>query len=87
VKFFRFGYETEVSLIYQNGTKNLSVAMVIAITSFKSQAIFDELASVLAQFPVSGLFDSLIVRLMEYLMNHDMRAKGNVAGKNAFLKR
>jgi len=61
-RIFRFDYGTSIPLIYENGSKNLSIAMVIAITSFKSQAILGVIACVLAQFPVSGIFFTIIAR-------------------------
>jgi ACR3 family arsenite efflux pump ArsB len=55
-KLFRFNHETSIPLIYQNGTKNLPIAMVIAITTFESRAILGVAACLLAQFPISALF-------------------------------
>jgi len=37
VKLFRFSYENSIPLVYQNGTKNLSVAMVVAINVLRKQ--------------------------------------------------
>jgi len=61
-KVFRLKYEIAVPLIYQNGSRNLPVAMVIALTSFKTQAILGVAACMLAQFPVSALFYTIISR-------------------------
>jgi ACR3 family arsenite efflux pump ArsB len=72
VKLFRFSYENAVPLVYQNGTKNLSVAMVIAITSFESRSALGVAACILVQFPISALFYSLISRHSAFLMNREM---------------
>jgi len=61
-RIFRLKYDIAIPLIYQNGAKNLSIAMVVAITSFKSQAALGVAACILAQFPVSALFYTLISR-------------------------
>jgi ACR3 family arsenite efflux pump ArsB len=61
-KLFRFNHETSIPLIYQNGTKNLPIAMVIAITTFESRAILGVAACILAQFPISALFYSIFSR-------------------------
>lgn len=71
VKLFRFSYENAVPLAYQNGTKNLSVAMVIAITSFESRSALGVAACILVQFPVSALFYSLISRHKTFLMRRE----------------
>ncbi|HEB31128.1 MAG TPA: arsenic resistance protein [Spirochaetes bacterium] len=63
-RLFNFPYETAIPLIYQNGSKNLSVAMVVAITSFKSQAVLGVAASILAQFPASAFFYSISIRYL-----------------------
>ena len=63
-RLFNFQYETAIPLIYQNGSKNLSVAMVVAITSFESQAALGVAASILAQFPASALFYSVSIRYL-----------------------
>jgi len=63
-RLFNFPYETAIPLIYQNGSKNLSVAMVVAITSFKSQAALGVAANILAQFPASALFYSVSIRYL-----------------------
>jgi ACR3 family arsenite efflux pump ArsB len=75
VKLFRFSYENAVPLVYQNGTKNLSVAMVIAITSFESRSALGVAACILVQFPVSALFYSLISRHKEFFMNQKNKTK------------
>jgi ACR3 family arsenite transporter len=58
------GFEREISipLIYQNGTKNLPIAMVIALSSFEDRTILGVAACILAQFPISALFYSLFSR-------------------------
>jgi ACR3 family arsenite efflux pump ArsB len=61
-RLFRFNRETSVPLIYQNGSKNLPIAMVIAITTFESRTILGVAACILAQFPISALFYSLFAR-------------------------
>jgi len=71
VKLFRFGFESAVPLVFQNGTKNLSVAMVIAVTSFGSQAVLGVAACILTQFPVSAFFYSLISRDRILLKSRD----------------
>ncbi len=58
----QFDREPSVPLIYQNGSKNLPIAMVIAITTFESRAILGVAACILAQFPISALFYSIISR-------------------------
>jgi ACR3 family arsenite efflux pump ArsB len=61
-RLFHFNRETSVPLIYQNGSKNLPIAMVIAISTFESRAILGVAACILAQFPISALFYSIISR-------------------------
>jgi ACR3 family arsenite efflux pump ArsB len=61
-RLFRFGREISIPLIYQNGSKNLPIAMVIAITTFESRAILGVAACILAQFPISALFYSIFSR-------------------------
>jgi len=61
-KLFRFDYQTSIPLIYQNGSKNLPIAMVITITTFEHRAILGVAACILAQFPISALFYSIISR-------------------------
>ena len=51
-----------VPLIYENSTRNLSIAMVVAITSFKGGAVLGVAACILAQFPVAALFYTLLRR-------------------------
>jgi predicted Na+-dependent transporter len=58
-RLFRFDLQTSVPLIYQNGTKNLPIAMVIALSTFESRTILGVAACMLAQFPISALFYSL----------------------------
>jgi ACR3 family arsenite efflux pump ArsB len=61
-RLFRFSYEKAIPLIYENGSRNLSLAMVVAITSFKGQAVLGVAACILAQFPVSALFYAILRR-------------------------
>lgn len=61
-RLFNFDRETSIPLIYQNGTKNLPVAMVIALSTFESRTILGVAACILAQFPISALFYSLFSR-------------------------
>jgi len=75
-KVFRLKYEIAVPLIYQNGSRNLPVAMVIALTSFKTQAILGVAACMLAQFPVSALFYTIISRFS--LTNHSDSNVGKI---------
>ena len=58
-RLFRFDLQTSVPLIYQNGVKNLPIAMVIALSTFDSRTILGVAACMLAQFPISALFYSL----------------------------
>lgn len=62
-RLFRFDYATSIPLIYQNGSKNLPIAMVITITTFENRAILGVAACILAQFPISALFFSIISRM------------------------
>lgn len=62
---FKLDREISVPLIYQNGSKNLSIAMVIVITTFETRAILGVAACVLAQFPISALFYTIFVRRYE----------------------
>jgi ACR3 family arsenite efflux pump ArsB len=57
-----FSKETSIALIFQNGSKNLPIAMVIALSTFGSQAMLGVAACVLAQFPISALFFTLYMR-------------------------
>jgi ACR3 family arsenite transporter len=61
-KLFRIGEQWAIPLIYENGTRNLSIAMVIAITSFKGSAVLGVAACILAQFPVAALFYTILRR-------------------------
>jgi ACR3 family arsenite efflux pump ArsB len=61
-KIFKFDYETAIPLIYQSGSRNLPVAMVVAISSFKNQAVLGVAACMLSQFPISALFYKIISR-------------------------
>ncbi|UCB45009.1 MAG: arsenic resistance protein [Spirochaetota bacterium] len=61
-RLLRLSYEKAIPLIYENGSRNLSIAMVVAITSFKDQAILGVAASILAQFPISALFYAILRR-------------------------
>jgi ACR3 family arsenite efflux pump ArsB len=76
-KLFKFQYETSIPLIYQNGSKNLSIAVVIAVTSFKIQAVLGVAACILAQFPTAALFYSVITRLFNQ-ENQKSRVSGNL---------
>ena len=58
-RLFRFDLQTSVPLIYQNGVKNLPIAMVIALSTFDTRTILGVAACMLAQFPISALFYSL----------------------------
>jgi ACR3 family arsenite efflux pump ArsB len=58
-RLFKFDLQTSVPLIYQNGAKNLPIAMVIALSTFESRTILGVAACMLAQFPISALFYSL----------------------------
>ena len=59
-RLFRIDYERSIPLIYENGTRNLSIAMVVAITSFKGSAVLGVAACILAQFPVAALFYTIL---------------------------
>jgi ACR3 family arsenite efflux pump ArsB len=61
-RLFGLSYEKAIPLIYENGSRNLSLAMVVAITSFKGQAVLGVAACILAQFPVSALFYAILRR-------------------------
>jgi ACR3 family arsenite transporter len=63
-RLFKFPYETAIPLIFQNGSKNLSVAMVVAISSFQSRAMLGVAASILAQFPASAFFYSISIKYL-----------------------
>jgi len=56
-------YEYSIPIIYQNATKNLPLAMVVALTSFKDQAILGVAACMLVQFPISALFYTIITKI------------------------
>jgi ACR3 family arsenite efflux pump ArsB len=58
-RLFRFDLPTSVPLIYQNGAKNLPIAMVIALSTFETRTMLGVAACMLAQFPISALFYSL----------------------------
>ncbi len=64
-RVLKFKYEIAIPLIYENGSRNLSIAMVVAITSFRGQAILGVAACILAQFPISALFYSVIMRFLK----------------------
>ena len=59
-KVSKISYEHSIPIIYQNATKNLPLAMVVALTSFRDQAILGVAACMLVQFPISALFYTLI---------------------------
>lgn len=58
----RFSRETSIALIFQNGSKNLPIAMVVALSTFGSRAMLGVAACVLAQLPISALFFTLYMR-------------------------
>ena len=58
-------YTHSIPIIYQNATKNLPLAMVVALTSFKDQAILGVAACMLVQFPISALFYTLITLILK----------------------
>jgi ACR3 family arsenite efflux pump ArsB len=62
-RLFGFTYERSVPLIYQNGAKNLPIAMVIALSTFQGQVMLGVAAAVLTQFPVSALFYMVFTRM------------------------
>jgi ACR3 family arsenite efflux pump ArsB len=64
IKVFDLDYQTSVGLLFQNGTKNLPVAMVITLSTFRSQAMLGVAACVLVQFPISALFFSVIRKII-----------------------
>ncbi len=64
IKVFDFDYQTSVPLLFQNGSKNLPVAMVITLSTFQSQAMLGVAACVLVQFPISALFYSLVRKII-----------------------
>ncbi len=64
IKVFDFDYQTSVPLLFQNGSKNLPVAMVITLSTFQSQAMLGVAACVLVQFPISALFYSVIRKII-----------------------
>ncbi len=64
IKVFDFDYRTSVGLLFQNGTKNLPVAMVITLSTFQSQVMLGVAACVLVQFPISALFYSVVRKVI-----------------------
>ncbi len=62
-KVIRIEYEYSIPIIYQNATKNLPLAMVVALTSFKDQAILGVAACMLVQFPISAFFYTIITKI------------------------
>jgi ACR3 family arsenite efflux pump ArsB len=60
---FRLNYEKSIPLIYQGGSRNLSVAMVVALSSFKNQAALGVAACMLSQLPVASFFFMIISKL------------------------
>jgi len=74
-RVLRFDYEKAIPIIYQSGSRNLPVAMVVALTSFKYLAFLGVAACILAQFPIAALFYSLHFRFalpekkMEFVSN------------------
>jgi ACR3 family arsenite efflux pump ArsB len=61
-RLLRFDYEAAIPIIFQSGSRNLPVAMVVALTSFKHPSFLGVAACILAQFPVAALFYSLYFR-------------------------
>ena len=59
---FRIKAEQSIPLIYENGTRNLSIAMVMAITTFRGEATLGVAACILSQFPVAALFYAILRR-------------------------
>jgi ACR3 family arsenite efflux pump ArsB len=60
---FRMSYEKSIPLIYQCGSRNLSVAMVVALSSFKNQAALGVAACMLSQLPVASFFFMVISKV------------------------
>ncbi len=52
----KISYESTIPIIYENATKNLPLAMVVALTSFNEHAILGVAACMLVQFPISAFF-------------------------------
>jgi ACR3 family arsenite transporter len=69
-RLFKLNQERAIPLIYENGSRNLSIAMVVAITSFKGQAVLGVAACILAQFPISALFYAILRRRSMGLSAH-----------------
>jgi ACR3 family arsenite efflux pump ArsB len=65
-RIFRINEEQSIPLIYENGTRNLSIAMVVAITTFRGEAILGVAACILSQFPVAALFYSILRKSGRY---------------------
>ncbi|HUT65548.1 MAG TPA: hypothetical protein VMZ05_05305 [Spirochaetota bacterium] len=61
-RLFRIEEERSIPLIYENGTRNLSIATVVAITSFKGGAVLGVAACILTQFPVAAFFYTILRR-------------------------
>jgi ACR3 family arsenite efflux pump ArsB len=59
-KLFRIRGQRAIPLIYENGTRNLAIAMVVAITSFKGGAVLGVAACILSQFPIAALFYTIL---------------------------
>jgi len=64
IKVFDFDYQTSIPLLFQNGSKNLPVAMVITLSTFQSEAILGVAACMLVQFPISALFYSVVRKII-----------------------
>ena len=61
-RLFRIRREQSIPLIYENGTRNLSIAMVVAITTFRGEAALGVAACILSQFPIAALFYTILRR-------------------------
>ncbi|RKY00809.1 MAG: hypothetical protein DRP54_04845 [Spirochaetes bacterium] len=59
---FSLPFEYAIPVVYQNGSKNLGLGLVVALTSFKNQAVLGVAACVLAQLPISSVFYTFISR-------------------------
>ncbi len=56
----KMSYENSIPIVYENATKNLPLAMVVALTTFNEQAILGVAACMLVQFPISAFFFNII---------------------------
>ena len=55
-KALKFSYEKSIPLIFGTATKNLSIAMALAVTTFGPQALLGVVACSLFQMPLASLF-------------------------------